>query len=99
MRLMALGTVLVDADDLPASATARVRSHAAASMEDLDRGRRRADFDHLLHQRVGHAVEVAIEGHVVVDVDRCTRPLAHVETLRRQGLKRRFVQAVKQAGP
>src|SRR5712664_2543940 len=99
MSLVTLGAVLALGDGLTTPATAQVGSDPIALVEDLQRGRRRTDFHDLLHQSVGHTVEVSIEGKVVIDVDGGTRPLAHVETLRRQRCQSRFLQAVKHNGP
>ena len=68
MGLMASGTMLVLGDRLTPSATAQVGSDLAALVKDLHRGWSRAYFYNLLHQRVGYAVEVPVEGDVVVDV-------------------------------
>lgn len=84
MRLMALGTVLAGGDGLTTPPTTQVGSDSVALVEDLYCGRGGADFHHLLHQRIGHTVEVPVEGDVVVDVDRGSRPLTHVEALGRQ---------------
>src|SRR5439155_8134246 len=99
MSLMALGTVLVLGDGVTSPATAQVRSDSLALVKDLHRGWGGADFHDLLHQSVGHTVEVLVESDVVVDVDGGPRPLAHVETLGGQGRQSRFFQAVEQAGP
>src|SRR6266496_2257999 len=94
MSLMTLGTVLVLGDGVTSPATAQVRSDPVALVKDLHRGWGGADFHDLLHQSVGHAVEVLVESDVVVDVDRGPRPLAHVEALGGQGRQSRFFQAV-----
>jgi hypothetical protein len=83
MGSMTLGAVLVLGDGLTAPAIAHVGSDPVALVEDLDRGRRGADFHDLLHQSVRHTVKVPIEGNVVIDVDGGPRPLAHVEALGR----------------
>jgi len=83
MGLMTFGTVLVLGDRLTSPAIAHVGSDPGSFMKDLHRGRSGADFHELLHQGVGHAVEVPIEGNVVIDVDGGPRPLAHVEALGR----------------
>src|SRR5207244_6717877 len=84
---------------LTPAATAQVGRDPAALVKDLHRGWGGADFHDLLHQSVRHAVEVPVEGDVVVDVDGGTRPLAQVETLDGQGCQSRFLQAVKQTDP
>ncbi len=61
MRTMTPGAMLVIGDGLPASAAAQVRSDARAFVQDLYRGGRGTDLDQLMHQVVGHAVEVRIE--------------------------------------
>ena len=84
-------------DGLPAPAAAQVRGHARAFVQDLDRGGRRADLDQFVHQVVGHAVEVGIEAHVVIDVDAGARPLAQIERLDRQRLQSRFIDGFANA--
>ena len=51
-----------------------------------------------LHQRVRHAVPVAVEGDVIIDVDAGSGPLAQIETLGRAEAERRSVQRRKQTG-
>ena len=99
MGAMALGTMLLVGDRLPASAAAQVRSDARAFVQDLYRGRCRADLDQLMHQIVGHAVEVGIERDVVVDIDARPRPLAQIERFHRQRLQGRFVYRFPKARP
>ena len=99
MRAVTLGAMLVVGDGLPASAAAQVRSHARAFVQDLDRGGRRANLHQLVHQVVGHAVEVGIEGHVIVDVDAGARPFAQIERFGGQWLQRGFVDGFPHAGP
>src|SRR4030081_2119383 len=97
MLLMALGPVLVDGHRFVALATAQMRSHALALMEKLDRGGHGADLDHFMDQVVRDAVEVAIEGDVVVDVDSGLEPLAQIEPVERQWRERQLVEGFKQA--
>ena len=59
--------------------TTDVRGYPLSLVKDLDSGWCRSNFHAFLHQRVGHAVEVGVEGDVVVDVDSRIGPLAHVE--------------------
>src|SRR6516225_4601277 len=83
MYLMALGTMLGIRNGLTVPLPSRVRSHALSLVEDLDRSGCRADFDQLLHQGVGNAVEVLVEYAMVVDVNPRLTPLAHFPTPRR----------------
>src|SRR5674476_1199189 len=69
-----------------------MRCHAPAVMQDLYRRRRRADLHDFPHQVVGHAVEVPVEGHVVVDVHPRPLPFADLESLGGQRLQRWFVE-------
>src|SRR5579863_9446471 len=87
MRAVALGAMLLVGDGLSTAAAAQVGRHARAFVQDLDHGGRGADLYQLVHQVVGHAVEVRVEGNVVVDVDTSARPLAQVERLGGQGLQ------------
>src|SRR3954447_2550996 len=97
MSLMTLGPVRADGDSLPPAATAQVRSYPRAFVQDFYRGWRRTDLHHLMHQVVGDAIQVVIEGHVIVDIDPRPRPLAHVEVFAGQrpecGLVERFENA------
>src|ERR1700693_2321046 len=84
MRTMTLGAVLVVSDGQAASAIALVRCDARTFVQNLDGGGCGTNLDQLMHQVVGNAVEVGIEGHVIVDVDAGARPLAQIERLGRQ---------------
>ncbi len=83
--------MLVVGDGLPAPAAAQVRSNARAFVQDLYRGWCGTDFDQLMHQVVGHAIEVRIERDVIVDVDADPRPFAQIEWFHRQRLQGHFV--------
>src|SRR5215471_19791372 len=84
MGLMALGPVLFLRERLASAVTAQMRGYALSLMEDLHGGRCCSNLDQFLHQVIRHAVEVGIEGDVVVDVYPRSRPLTHVEPLARQ---------------
>src|SRR6516162_144408 len=99
MYLMALGTMLGIRNGLTVPLPSRVRSHALSLVEDLDRSGCRADFDQLLHQGVGNAVEVLVEYAMVVDVNPRLTPLAQVIGRRRQRLQSRLVYLLEQASP
>src|ERR1017187_7814492 len=92
MRLVALGPVLPVGDGYSPAATAHMRCHAHALVQDLHGRHRRADLHDLLHQVVGHAVEVSVEGYVIVDVHPRSCPFADLESLTGQWLQRRFVE-------
>src|SRR5947208_5246549 len=79
MCLMTLRPVFSLREHLFSSMTTDVRGYPLSLVKDLDGGRCRSNFHAFLHQRVGHAVEVGVEGDVVVDVDSGVGPLAHVE--------------------
>src|SRR5713226_7261468 len=81
MRLRTLLPVFSLRERLFASPTTDVRGYPQSLVKDLDGRRCRSNFHAFLHQRVGHAVEVGVEGDVVVDVDSGVGPLAHVERL------------------
>jgi pimeloyl-ACP methyl ester carboxylesterase len=57
------------------------RGYPLALVKDLDGRRCRSQFHAFLHQRVGHAVEVGVEGDVIVDVHSSVELLVHVERL------------------
>src|ERR1700722_10139466 len=84
MRLMAFRPVLFLGEHLTSSTTAEMRSHTLSPVKDLYGGRCGSYFHQLLNQRVRHAVEVGVEGDVVIDVHACAGPLAHVEPFGRQ---------------
>src|SRR5258707_14030819 len=84
MRLVAFRSVLFLGAHLTSSTTAEMRSHTLSLVKNLYGGRCRSHFHQLLGQRIGHAVEVAVEGDVVVDVHAGAGPLAHVEPFGRQ---------------
>src|ERR1043166_3476456 len=50
-----------------------------------------------MHQVVGNAVQVVIEGHVIVDIDPRPRPLAHVEAFAGQRSESRLVERFEDA--
>src|SRR2546423_11321763 len=81
MRLVTLRPVFSLREHLFSSMTTDVRGYPLSLVKDLDGRRCRSNFHAFLHQRVGHAVEVGVEGDVVVDVDSGVGPLAHVERL------------------
>ena len=62
-----------------------VRRHALAAMEDLDRVRRVADLDLLADELVRHAVDVAVDLDVVVDVHAAQLPVGQDVAGSRQG--------------
>src|SRR6266478_660721 len=98
MRLMALRSVLFLGEHLTSSTTAEMRSHTLSHVKNLYGGGCRSHFHQLLDQRVGHAVEVAVEGDVVVDVHACAGPLAHVEPFGRQRAQRTSFEGRKHTG-
>jgi len=68
VSLVALGPMLALRDRQSMPTTAPMRSHSLPFMEDLHRRGRGSDVDLFLDQRVGNAIEVAVEGNVIVDV-------------------------------
>src|SRR5579863_7151321 len=96
MLLMALGSMLVNGGGFIGLVAAPVRSHTLTPMEDLHRGHRGPDLHPLPGQRVGDAVVVALELHVVVDVDARRRPLMEFVALTGQRYESRPVQLLKQ---
>src|SRR5207253_11357713 len=81
MRLVTLRPVFSLREHLLSSMPPDVRGYPLSLVKDLDSGWCRSNFYRFLHQRVRHAVEVGVEGDVVVDVDSGVGPLAHVERL------------------
>ena len=97
--LVALRSMLGDRGGFIGLMAAGVRSYALAAVKDLYRGQGRADLHHLPGQYVGHAVVVAVELDVIVDVDARRRPLLELIAFLRQRPQRRPVQFLEQAGP
>src|SRR4029077_12514126 len=81
MCLVTLRPLFSLREHLFSSLTTDVRGYPLSLVKDLDGGWCRSNFHAFLHQRVGHAIEVGVEGDVVVDVDSGVGPLAHVERL------------------
>ena len=79
MCLVTLRPVFSLREHLLSSMPTDVRGYPLSPVKDLDGGWCRSNFHAFLHQRVGHAVKVGVEGDVVVDVDSRIGPLAHVE--------------------
>src|SRR5208283_2852317 len=77
MCLVTLRPVFSLREHLFSSMTTDVRGYPLSLVKDLDSGWCRSNFHAFLHQRVGHAVEVSVEGDVIVDVDSRIGPLAH----------------------
>src|SRR6266481_7262788 len=98
MRLMALRSVLFLGEHLTSSTTAEMRSHTLSLVKDLHGGRCGAHFYQLVDQRIGHAVKVAVEGDVVIDVHAGAGPLAHVEPFGPQRTQRTSFEGRKHTG-
>ncbi len=81
---------------LPAGHAPDMGRHPLAAMEDLDRHRRHPDVHPLVHQGMGHRGVVAVDLHVVVDVDARQLPLAVDEGRRRQGAERGPVEPLEE---
>ena len=68
MRLVILRVVFRERNGFVPAATTDMPGDASALVQDLDGCRRNADFHLLVAGVLGHALEVAIEGDVIVDV-------------------------------
>jgi|SRR6516225_7910498 len=99
MLLMALGPMFRIRGGLIVLRAARVRSHALAAVKDLQGRQGRPDLDHLSGEHVSHAVVVALELDVIVDVDPRRGPLVKLVTLGGQRLQSGPVKFLKEAGP
>ncbi len=71
--------VLVVGDGLAAAAAAQVRGYSRAFVENFDGGGRGANLHQFVHQVIRHAVEVRVEGDMIVDVDASAGSLAQAE--------------------
>src|SRR5215472_2867938 len=98
MGLMASGAMLFLREYPLSAVTTGMRSHALSLVKELHGRRRRADLHEFVNQVVWHAVEVAVENDVVIDVYPRARPLTHVETLGRQGLQSTAFDLCEYAG-
>ena len=67
---------------------AAVRSDARATVQDLDDVRGEPRFDLFMHESIRHRVQVAVDEHVVVDVDASPSPVGVLEASRRQRSQR-----------
>src|SRR5256885_6535301 len=81
MRLVTLRPVFSLREHLLSSMTTDVRGYPLSLVKDLDSGWCRSNFYRFLHQRVRHAVEVGVEGDVVVNVDSGVRSAEHTSEL------------------
>src|ERR1700730_5251989 len=98
MRLMALGPMFFLREYLLSSAATNVRSDALSLVEDLYRDRRRSNFHHFVNQVVRDAVEVRVEGDVVIDIHPCVGPMTHVEAFGREWAQSAFLYRSEPAG-
>jgi hypothetical protein len=71
--------------------------HPDALVEDLDGGGRGAYLNRLLHEPVRHAVEMAFEDDVIVDVDAGGGPVAVLVAFDGQRAQGRFIDGQKPA--
>ena len=83
----------------PGTIAARMQPDARAALEDLDGGRREADVERLVHQRIRDRVVVAIDLDVVVDVDARLEPVGVDEALGRQRLQRGPIEPLEEIAP
>src|SRR5262245_23374535 len=98
MRLMVLRPVLFLRICLTSPTAAEMRSYTLSLVKDLHGRWCSSHFYQLLNQGVGHAVEVGVEGDVVIDVHAGARPLAHVKAFGRQRTQRTSFQRRKHTG-
>jgi hypothetical protein len=98
MCLMALGPMLFLREHLLPSAATNVRSDALSLVEDLYRGRCRSNFHEFVNHVVGDAVEVRVEGDVVIDIHPCAGPMTHIEAFGRQWAQSAFLDRSEPAG-
>ena len=95
MRAVGAQHVLAMGGRLPVVAPP-VRRQSLAAIEDLDRVRGVADLDLLADQLERHAIDVALDIDVVVDVDAAPLPVRQDVTRGRQGSERRAVDLLVQ---
>ena len=75
MLLVGLGSVGRIRGEAPSTPAPDVSRHAVAIVEDLHRGGREAHVHLLSDEAVRNAVEMVLDGDVVVDVDSGLAPL------------------------
>src|SRR3974377_732855 len=98
MGLMALGPMLLVCEDLLPSATTNVRSHSLSLVKDLYRGRGGSNLHQFVDQVVRNAVEIGIEGDVVINIHPGARPLAQVKAFRWQRTQSVLLDRSEQTG-
>jgi hypothetical protein len=92
--------VLAESGVLALPVLAEVACDALVAVEDLDRARRGAKVDLLVHELVGHAVKVVLEFDVVVEVDTDPDlPLGELEGFLGQWLEVRLVEFLEEILP
>ena len=91
------GHVLGERAEGAAPVAAGMHRHAASAGEALDARERDAKLQHLPDQRVGHAVVVAVELDVIVDVGLGLLPLGELERRGGQRTQRRLVERLEGA--
>ena len=96
--LMRLGAMLGEGGRLIGRETAGMAGDADAAMEDLHCGGRGANLHLLSHQLIGHAVEVAVGGDVIVEFDFQFAPLADLVAFGRERTQSRLVERGELAG-
>jgi len=98
MRLMTLGSVLMQRGGGVGDKAAGVRCHPHPAMEDFHRGGRVAGIQLLAHELVRHAVIVPLDFDVIIDVGLDGFPFRDDVAFGRQRFKRRPVQLFEQKG-
>ena len=99
MLLVRLGAVFVNRRLAVGLLAARVRSDAAALVEDLERADSQANFHPFTDELIRDRVVMALDFDVVVDVDARRLPLAELIALDGQRLQGRAVERLIQAQP
>ena len=93
VRAVRLRHVLGDRGVPARHEAARMQPDARAALKDLDRGRREADVEQRVNQRMRHRVVMAIDLDVVVDVDARAEPVGMDKALGRERLQRGPIEA------
>src|SRR5690606_34979482 len=99
MLAVRLGPVLRDRGEAADPVAACMRGDAPARVKDLDRAAGEADLDGFASERVGHAVAVAGDLDMVVDVHARLAPLA--ETVGSSGQRQQHgtLQRIEERAP
>ena len=95
--LVRLGLMLLERGGTPPGIAAQMACDLFAAVEHVDQPAAQADIDLLADIRVGHGIEMALDGNVIVAMDRVLAPHRPLPALVRQRLHMRDIDALEAA--